>query len=62
MADDIRDAAAADADKQRITADELLEQLAQTTSESAGGNVSGTAADSDFDIVFEPEKQPKDGN
>lgn len=36
----------------------LIEQLAQTTTEDAGGNVSGTAADDesqDFDIVFERE-------
>jgi hypothetical protein len=51
-----RDADAADA--RRIADGEALaEQLGQTTSEDAGGNVSGTADDSceGLDIVFEYE-------
>lgn len=43
---------------QREYADRLLEQLQQTTSEDAGGNVSGTGAGDaceDLDIVFERE-------
>lgn len=38
---------------------ELLDQLAQTTSESAGGNVSGTAEAEQcegLDIIFEREE------
>jgi hypothetical protein len=43
--------------------DELAEQLNQTTSESAGGTVSGTEddeGDTNLDIVFEPE-EPENG-
>jgi hypothetical protein len=51
------DAAAerADDSPRRIDGDEIAEQLSQTTSEDAGGNVSGTAADDTgegLDIVF----------
>jgi hypothetical protein len=38
--------------------DRLIDQLSQTTTEDAGGNVSGTGADDaceDLDIVFEFE-------
>jgi hypothetical protein len=48
-----------DAEARRIAQGEALaEQLGQTTSEDAGGNVSGTAADDPcegLDIVFEYE-------
>ena len=37
----------------------IAEQLNATTSEDAGGNVSGTGGkDTDLDIVFEPEAEP----
>lgn len=48
-----------DAEARRIADGEALaEQLGQTTSEDAGGNVSGTAADDScegLDIIFEYE-------
>ncbi len=47
-----------DSDAQAISGDDIADQLNQTTSEDAGGNVSGTAANEgceDLDIIFEPE-------
>ena len=59
MADQDRNSDMIAADARRIADGEALaEQLGQTTSEDAGGNVSGTAADASrdgFDIVFEYE-------
>lgn len=52
----------------RDDGDALAEQLNQTTSEDAGGNVSGTRAEAplprseEFDIVFEPEEAEHGGH
>ena len=42
--------------EQEPKGEDLLAQLAQNTSESAGGNVSGTAPEGEgLDIIFVPE-------
>ena len=48
----------ADKNPNEIGGDAIAEQLQGTTSEDAGGNVSGTEDDdAGFEIVFEPEDE-----
>ena len=55
-----RDAAAGEP---QPSGQDMLEQLAQTTSESSGGNVSGTAPQSpEFDIIFDPEDSDEEAS